>query len=129
MCLLRSDGYIRCVFPCVYKGQCDPDYTNWPYDRQKCGLSFGAWIHSGEHINFTTKATTVSTDDSRIHLEWKISSTWVQYMPGVYNFSSGDNSTYPSLFYAFVLERHSASFTAMITVPALRKLQFKTHPF
>lgn len=81
---------------------------------------FGAWIHPGEHLNFSTKATTLKTEHAATNLDWKIVGTWIERIGGDYN--SSKNATYPSLHYAFFLERHSASFTALVTVPALRKL-------
>lgn len=118
-CILYDRGEVRCVFPCVYNGQCDADYADWPYDKQICSLMFGAWIHPGEHLNFSTKATTLKTENARSNYDWTMAGTWVGSVGGKYN--STKNSTYPSLYYAFLLERHSAAFTAIVTVPAMRK--------
>lgn len=116
-CIINSKGDVRCVFPCKYNGQCDADYTDWPHDHQVCGLMFGAWIHPGEQMNFTTRATTLDSDAGRTNLDWKIISSWIEKNEGKYNNSK--NNTYPSLQYAFFLQRHSATYTAVITVPAM----------
>lgn len=108
------------MFPCVYNGQCEADYLDWPYDKQTCGLMFGAWIHPGEHLNFSTKATTLKTEHTRTNYDWTIIGSWIERIDGKYNTSK--NVTYPSLHYAFFLQRHSATYTAIITVPAMREL-------
>lgn len=110
---------MRCVFPCVYNGHCEPEYSDWPYDKQTCGLVFGAWIHPGEHLNFTTKATTLKTELSKTNFDWKIVGAWIGSTDGKHN--NTKNATYPSMHYNFFLERHSASYTAIITVPAMRE--------
>ena len=81
---------------------------------------FGAWIHPGEHLNFTTKATKLNDDHVRSNFDWSIVGSWVERIDGKLNISK--NATYPSLHYAFYLKRHSATYTAIVTVPALREL-------
>lgn len=39
-CLVISDGSISCMFPCHQKARCKGNFSDWPFDIQKCSMVF-----------------------------------------------------------------------------------------
>jgi hypothetical protein len=74
-------------------------------------------MKSGEEVNYDASKSTVKSKDAALHNQWKIIATFFKKNDGKY--ASIPNQTFPSLTYAFLIERHSAFHVAGIYVPAL----------
>lgn len=118
-CLLNSTGRIVCISPCSHTGHCRADYARWPYDTQNCSFSFGTWMNTGEEVNYNPEKVKVRSLAVAQHGQWKMLSSSVQKLSSSYKVQNGTTSTYPSLKFSFVLERHSASLACVIVVPAI----------
>uniref|UniRef100_A0A1B0CZC6 Neurotransmitter-gated ion-channel ligand-binding domain-containing protein n=1 Tax=Phlebotomus papatasi TaxID=29031 RepID=A0A1B0CZC6_PHLPP len=116
-CVISSTGSVICVPPCKYSGHCAGSFTRWPYDRQNCTLNFGAWINTGEEINFVPAKNSVETTDSLLNHEWKLVSISMKKHDGSY--ACCPNQTFPSLRYNFILERHASIFTVYLLIPTI----------
>ncbi|GAB0094325.1 Neurotransmitter-gated ion-channel ligand-binding domain [Sergentomyia squamirostris] len=116
-CVIDSNGLVICVPPCQYTGHCAGSFKNWPYDRQNCTLTFGAWINTGEEINFFGAKNTVDSQDSLLNHDWKLLSITMKKNTG--NYSCCPNQTFPSLRYNLILERHSSTYTVYLLIPTL----------
>lgn len=119
-CVISSTGSVICVPPCKYSGHCAGSFTRWPYDRQNCTLNFGAWINTGEEINFVPAKNSVETTDSLLNHEWKLVSISMKKHDGSY--ACCPNQTFPSLRYNFILERHASIFTVYLLIPTIGEL-------
>lgn len=73
-------------------------------------------MKSGEEINYDVNKSTVKSKDAAKHNQWQIRATFFKKNEGKY--ASIPNQTFPSLTYAFLIERHSAFHVAGIFVPA-----------
>ncbi|XP_053691843.1 acetylcholine receptor subunit alpha-like [Sabethes cyaneus] len=114
-CLLESTGKIKCVPACEYHTLCRSDYTNWPFDRQNCSIRFGMWAEHSKEIDFVANETSFASEETNSHNEWKILSMSVQKYDSPL---PEKNTTYPSLIYNYILERHSGSHCAVVLTPA-----------
>lgn len=114
-CLASYDGTVTCVPPLAHYAICRTSMRLWPYDTQNCTLSFGAWMHTGEQINFTFYNTQpIVIDDYKNGPGWKLISYDRDRSPTTYN-----ESTYPILRYTFTLRREAAGLAAIVVVPSV----------
>ena len=52
--VLRPDGSLRWEPGGIFKTMCQIDITYYPFDEQKCDLTFGAWSYYTSKMNMTT---------------------------------------------------------------------------
>lgn len=116
-CLINNSSKVICIMPCSHTGHCAGNFKNWPFDRQNCSLTFGSWMKSGEELNYDGDRSTVKSVDAVKHNQWKIIATFFRKNNGKYK--TMPNQSFPSLYYAFLIERHSALHVAGIFIPAL----------
>ncbi|KRT85547.1 transmembrane ion channel, partial [Oryctes borbonicus] len=115
-CIIRNTGKVTCVPPSQHEAVCIADLRNYPYEKQKCILRLGSWVHSGEEIDFRFSNKPVTTENVPTG-EWTILNVAVERYPG--NYSCCPNNTYPSLVFTFTLERRPSYHEAVIIIPAV----------
>lgn len=121
-CVVSSTGLVSCIPPCSHDAKCLSDYSRWPFDTQNCTLHIGTWVNSGEEIDFKVLKSVISENDlDSQSRQWRL--IQATYRRNAGNFSE-TKSTYPSLTFSFTIERHSATWAALILGPALRKHLF-----
>ena len=75
---VRADGSIRWEPGGVFKTMCAIDITYYPFDEQRCDLTFGAWSYYTSKMNLTTDVTTINLDTYETNGEWEIYGTRVK---------------------------------------------------
>ncbi|GJQ80175.1 putative acetylcholine receptor [Trypoxylus dichotomus] len=115
-CLIRNTGKVTCVPPSQHEAICIADLRNYPYEKQKCTLRLGSWVHSGEEIDFQFSNKPVTIDNVQ-NGEWKILNVSVERFPGKYGCCP--NNTYPSLAFIFSIQRLPSYHEATIIIPAV----------
>ncbi|KAK9702997.1 Neurotransmitter-gated ion-channel ligand binding domain [Popillia japonica] len=115
-CIVRNTGKVTCVPPNQLEAICSADLTNYPYDKQKCVLRLGSWVHSGEEIDFRFANKPV-TMDTVPNGEWDLVNVTVDRHNG--NYSCCPNNTYPSLAYIFTIQRRPSYHEATLITPAI----------
>jgi len=106
--MLYNTGEIMWSNPGVYKFSCSLDLKLFPFDTQKCSMSFGSWTYSDKYINLipnTDHKKRVDLLDSFSHSEWEVISADVNLLN-----SSKDccpNENFPYLKYDINLRRYS----------------------
>ena len=50
----------------VFKTMCEIDITYYPFDDQKCKLTFGAWSYHTAKMNLTNSSHTVNLDSYNV---------------------------------------------------------------
>ncbi|XP_053673875.1 neuronal acetylcholine receptor subunit beta-3-like [Anopheles nili] len=108
MCEVKYNGEVNCIPPCKYGAICKNDIANWPFDIQNCSLIIGTQLEKSTAIRFNNPPK-MSTSFEMDHPEWKLLSS---------NISTGDlseNSNIREAEYIFVLERHVAIYSAILT--------------
>ncbi|XP_010072626.1 PREDICTED: neuronal acetylcholine receptor subunit alpha-10-like, partial [Pterocles gutturalis] len=68
--VLRSDGRITWDSPAITKSSCKVDVSYFPFDGQRCDLTFGSWTHNGNQIDLHNK---LDTGDLRVLLRRRAS--------------------------------------------------------
>ncbi|XP_001862562.2 neuronal acetylcholine receptor subunit beta-3 [Culex quinquefasciatus] len=117
-CQLESDGTVKCVPACEYHSICESDFTNWPFDRANCTLRFGMWVEDSNQVNFVVNSTNAGANDVNTHNQWKIVASGVKTHDTKMPSPTNENTTYPTIVYNYVLERHSGSHCASLLAPA-----------
>lgn len=119
-CVITHKGTVSCIPPCSHAAKCDAKYDRWPFDVQNCTLHIGTWVNSGEEIDFNVLKTVITEDElTAQNMEWRIINATYKRNPGNFNETK---QTYPSLFYSFLLERHSAEYKISVFTPAFGML-------
>ncbi|XP_072936086.1 neuronal acetylcholine receptor subunit beta-2-like [Epargyreus clarus] len=117
-CLVASDGTVTCVPHVAHSGICRTSLRRWPYDSQNCTMYFGAWMHTGEQINFTFyKNKPVVLDDYQNGPGWTLLKVVNDRLPGAY--SCCPNTSFPMLKYTFMLKREAAGPAAVVVIPSI----------
>ncbi|KFB44933.1 neuronal acetylcholine receptor subunit beta-3 [Anopheles sinensis] len=107
-CELKRSGDVSCVPPCSYKALCQSNTHEWPFDMLNCTLYMGMWVDNVDKIFFTENSKVI--DDVTVpDGDWKFVSASVKRV------SMPENTTYPSLMYTFLLERHTAIYGIVLT--------------
>lgn len=116
-CIVFSTGRVTCIPPCTISSLCKANFKNWPFDRQNCTVTMGTWVSPGTHVDFIINKTTAVSKSHLKHTSWNLISASAVRDPGVFDVLP--NETYPSVFFNFIIERHSAIDVALILMPAL----------
>ncbi|XP_062551144.1 neuronal acetylcholine receptor subunit alpha-4-like [Armigeres subalbatus] len=116
-CSILPDGLVRCIPACDYHSLCETDFSNWPFDRMNCTIRFGMWAEYSKEVDFTADGISFISNQTNSHNEWLIVMTNVSKHESI-TADDNDTSTYPSVVYNFVLERHSGVHCAIILTPA-----------
>jgi len=104
-CLITNSSKTSCVLPCEHKAHCkDVGISNWPFDVQNCSFTFGSWMKVGEELNYIPDKIVLFTKRLKDNNQWNLVDSSVRYNKGSYIFT---NETFPSVTFAFVLERHN----------------------
>lgn len=115
-CLLESTGNLSCIEPCTYVGHCQTDFKLWPFDKQNCSMIFGPWMNNEDELDYIPHSSVVTVSGNAQHMQWKLVSGEVYRK--VYNISSKDRrftTRLPNLVYSFIIERHSAQISKVIS--------------
>lgn len=105
-----------CVEPCTFVAHCKADYRFWPFDTQNCTLAFGPWMNAAKEIDYTDEKSFLSTSDVQENTKWRIKSSKSVKKTTEVKGKNGSISTYiPTIYYSFVIERHSALIVKILT--------------
>ncbi|XP_055599760.1 acetylcholine receptor subunit alpha-like [Uranotaenia lowii] len=117
-CQVKSDGKVNCVPACEYHTLCETDYTNWPFDQQNCTMLFGMWAETGNQVDLSSNGTSYGTGTTNVHNQWMIKKMKAEHHRSTMIDSSNRTTTYPTLVFNYLLERHSGTYWAMFITPA-----------
>jgi len=63
--LIRKDGYMMWIPATIYKSSCKLDFTYFPFDEQRCNMSYGSWTYNGNEVNLLPYTKDFLEVDSR----------------------------------------------------------------
>lgn len=111
-CIIMNNGRVACVEPCQFTAFCkDIGIKNWPFDVQNCTFTFGNWMKSGEELNYEAEKIKLVTKGIFKSNQWQLLTATMKVDKGKYH---SMNETYPSVTFAFVIERHNGFHVATI---------------
>lgn len=70
--MFYSDGRIEWYAPAQIKTICTIDITYFPFDEQKCEITFGSWSYMENALNMCLKRDTADLDQYTASGEWKL---------------------------------------------------------
>ena len=130
---LYSDGTILWVRPTTYSFSCKLDLNMFPFDEQRCTMTFGSWKYSANFLDLRPfkdhpKFKNISVDAKFSHNEWNIVDTYVDHEDIEY--LCCPDELWPNSFYTIVLKRNYTKYlvviamTLLITIASLVILTF-----
>ncbi|XP_033928251.1 neuronal acetylcholine receptor subunit alpha-10 [Melopsittacus undulatus] len=114
--VLRSDGLIMWDAPAITKSSCRVDVSYFPFDGQRCPLTFGSWTHNGNQIDLRNRMDTGDLTDFVPNVEWEVLG-----MPATRNVVTYGccSEPYPDVTYTLVLRRRASFYIYNLLLPCL----------
>lgn len=126
---LYSNGNILWVRPTTYSFSCQLSLKDFPFDKQKCTMTFGSWKYNSNYLdvrpfNDSLKFSNISIDKDFSHNEWNIVDKYVIHKDIEYLCCPGE--LWPNSFYTIVLKRNYTKYMVVITMTLLIALASMT---
>ncbi|XP_055981588.1 neuronal acetylcholine receptor subunit alpha-9 [Sorex fumeus] len=114
--VLRYDGLITWDAPAITKSSCVVDVTYFPFDNQRCNLTFGSWTYNGNQVDIFNGLDSGDLSDFVEDVEWE-----VHGMPAVKNVISYGccSEPYPDVTFTLLLKRRSAFYIVNLLIPCV----------
>ena len=108
--MLYNTGECMWSRPGIFMFSCPLDLHDFPFDVQKCSMTFASWIFNNNYLNLVpyedpSKAVDILNDFS--HSEWNVKS--MEYYP--FNMSIGNGEEKSEITYTIELERFTHYYT------------------
>ncbi|XP_066196339.1 neuronal acetylcholine receptor subunit alpha-10 [Sylvia atricapilla] len=114
--VLRSDGHIMWDSPAITKSSCKVDVSYFPFDGQRCRLTFGSWTHNGNQIDLRNQLDTGDLTDFVENVEWEMLG-----MPATRNVITYGccSEPYPDVTYTLLLRRRASFYVFNLLLPCI----------
>jgi len=114
--VLRSDGLIMWDSPAITKSSCKVDVSYFPFDGQRCRLTFGSWTYNGNQIDLRNRLDTGDLTDFVENVEWEVLG-----MPATRNVITYGccSEPYPDVTYTLLLRRRASFYIFNLLLPCL----------
>ncbi|XP_077144411.1 5-hydroxytryptamine receptor 3A-like isoform X1 [Ranitomeya variabilis] len=115
---LKYNGEIKVSFPLRIVSSCNLNVYKFPFDIQRCNLTFGSYIHSVQDIIMVTNASSSEVFSASLKLfvskgDWDLKNIIVRPKTVV----SG-NVNYSAIYYEITLQRMAIFYIITLIVPA-----------
>ncbi|XP_039243773.1 neuronal acetylcholine receptor subunit alpha-10 [Pipra filicauda] len=114
--VLRSDGHIMWDSPAITKSSCKVDVSYFPFDGQRCRLTFGSWTYNGNQIDLRNRLDTGDLTDFVENVEWEVLG-----MPATRNVITYGccSEPYPDVTYTLLLRRRASFYIFNLLLPCI----------
>ncbi|XP_062492584.1 neuronal acetylcholine receptor subunit alpha-10 isoform X1 [Pezoporus occidentalis] len=114
--VLRSDGLILWDAPAITKSSCKVDVSYFPFDGQRCRLTFGSWTYNGNQIDLRNRLDAGDLTDFVENVEWEVLG-----MPATRNVVTYGccSEPYPDVTYTLLLRRRASFYVFNLLLPCL----------
>ncbi|NXH10186.1 ACH10 protein, partial [Bucco capensis] len=114
--VLRSDGHIMWDSPAITKSSCKVDVSYFPFDGQRCRLTFGSWTYNGNQIDLRNRMDTGDLTDFVENVEWEVLG-----MPATRNVITYGccSEPYPDVTYTLLLRRRASFYIFNLLLPCI----------
>ncbi|NWW14555.1 ACH10 protein, partial [Oreocharis arfaki] len=114
--VLRSDGHIMWDSPAITKSSCKVDVSYFPFDGQRCRLTFGSWTYNGNQIDLRNQLDTGDLTDFVENVEWEVLG-----MPATRNVITYGccSEPYPDVTYTLLLRRRASFYIFNLLLPCI----------
>ncbi|XP_069678424.1 neuronal acetylcholine receptor subunit non-alpha-2-like [Periplaneta americana] len=115
LCTLFHNGHVSCLSRSSFHTVCKSDLTHWPYDSHVCDALMAPWRLPEDELELL--ASNMGDEIFSMYQpnkEWAVLKADIRPRTEKY-----ENSTYEYLELAFSLARRSATYEAIVVIPAL----------
>ncbi|KAI8495299.1 acetylcholine-gated cation-selective channel [Branchiostoma belcheri] len=113
---LDFTGHIYWDSPAITKSSCEVDVSFFPFDRQKCRLTFGSWTYSGGQIDVLNESFTGDLTDYVRNAEWELVGMPTRRNLIVYGCCP---EPFPDVTFTIMLERKSLYYIFNLILPCM----------
>ncbi|XP_077200267.1 neuronal acetylcholine receptor subunit alpha-10 [Paroedura picta] len=114
--VIRHDGQIMWDSPAITKSSCEVDVSYFPFDGQRCRLTFGSWTYNGNQIDLLNKQDTGDLTDFVENVEWEVLGMPARRNVIIYGCCS---EPYPDVTYTLVLQRRASFYIFNLLLPCI----------
>ncbi|NWX94774.1 ACH10 protein, partial [Nothoprocta pentlandii] len=114
--VLRSDGRIVWDTPAITKSSCKVDVSFFPFDGQRCHLTFGSWTYDGNQVDLHHGLEAGNLADFVENVEWEVLG-----MPATRNVVTYGccSEPYPDITYTLLLKRRASFYIFNLLLPCI----------
>ncbi|NXI31574.1 ACH10 protein, partial [Sterrhoptilus dennistouni] len=114
--VLRSDGRVLWDSPAITKSSCKVDVSYFPFDGQRCRLTFGSWTHNGNQLDLRHQRDSGDLTDFVENVEWEMLG-----MPATRNVITYGccSEPYPDVTYTLLLRRRASFYVFNLLLPCI----------
>ncbi|KAF3687650.1 Neuronal acetylcholine receptor subunit alpha-9-I [Channa argus] len=111
---LRYNGEIVWDSPAITKSTCVVDVSYFPFDWQRCNLTFGSWTYNGNQVDISLGMDSGDLSDFVENVEWECHG-----MPAVRNVMMYGccSDPYTEITYTLLLKRRSSFYIFNLLLP------------
>ncbi|NXG51485.1 ACH10 protein, partial [Psilopogon haemacephalus] len=115
--VLRWDGQVRWDSPAISKSSCRVDVSYFPFDGQRCPLTFGSWTYSGHQLDLSLPPSgSGELRDLVPNVEWEVLGMPARRHLVPYGCCS---EPYPDVTYTLLLRRRASFYLCNLLLPCL----------
>lgn len=114
--VLRHDGAVRWDAPVITRSSCRVDVSAFPFDSQRCGLTFGSWTHGGHQLDVRPRGSGAGLADFVENVEWRVLGMPAQRRVLTYGCCS---EPYPDVTFTLLLHRRAAAYVCNLLLPCV----------
>ncbi|NXX51461.1 ACH10 protein, partial [Tricholaema leucomelas] len=114
--VLSSDGRIQWDSPAITKSSCRVDVSYFPFDGQRCPLTFGSWTYNGHQLDLRHLPGAGDLRDFVRNVEWEVLG-----MPATRNVVTYGccSEPFPDVTYTLLLRRRASFYIFNLLLPCL----------
>ncbi|XP_063713402.1 neuronal acetylcholine receptor subunit beta-4-like [Symsagittifera roscoffensis] len=110
--MVYSDGRVKWNKPMLLISTCNIHIRHFPYDRQRCDIKIGSWIHSANEITINNNQGFMDENHYILNGEWHLVGTVAKFNRAVY-----DHIPYTDVTYSVHLQRRPKFYEKNIVIP------------
>lgn len=114
--VVRHDGAVRWDAPAITRSSCRVDVSAFPFDAQRCGLTFGSWTHGGHQLDVRPRGAAASLADFVENVEWRVLGFPARRRVLTYGCCS---EPYPDVTFTLLLRRRAAAYVCNLLLPCV----------
>ena len=106
-----------CYATGVFKTMCEIDITYYPFDEQRCEMTFGAWSYHTSKMNLSTMTDTVNLDSYNKNGEWEILMTSARR--NEFSYECCPNEKFSNVAFTVFLRRRHMFYVLNVIMPSI----------
>uniref|UniRef100_A0A4W3IBR4 Cholinergic receptor nicotinic alpha 9 subunit n=1 Tax=Callorhinchus milii TaxID=7868 RepID=A0A4W3IBR4_CALMI len=114
--VLRYDGRVTWDSPAITKSSCVVDVSYFPFDNQRCNLTFGSWTYNGNQVDIDDALDSGDLTDFVENVEWEVHGMPATKNVIIYGCCS---DPYPDITYTLILKRRSSFYIFNLLLPCV----------